>query len=158
MLVSPFIVLGFNACFAFGIKMYSFLCQEIKNPIVFRPKLFQDPLCIRGWLVQIVSCSAPLSGAFFVRAVLPQYRYPERNGRLGTRNLARFTGTLNNLCGLPPQTPAVLQPEDSCVTCIGGVMTWPRWLLTRSAGRDEHSCLACCDMPPPRIFLDYLQE
>lgn len=44
MLVSPFIVLGFNACFAFGIKIHSFLCQEIKNSVVSLPKLFQDHL------------------------------------------------------------------------------------------------------------------
>ena len=44
MLVLPFIVLGFNACLAFGIKIHSFLCQEIKNSIVSLPELFQDHL------------------------------------------------------------------------------------------------------------------
>ena len=31
MLGSPFIVLGFNACFALGIKIYSFLCPKGKK-------------------------------------------------------------------------------------------------------------------------------
>ena len=44
MLVLPFIDLGFNACLAFGIKIHSFLCQEIKNSIVSLPELFQDHL------------------------------------------------------------------------------------------------------------------
>lgn len=110
MLFSPFIVLGFNACFAFGIKIHSFLCQEIKNPFVFLPKLFQDH---HGFL-RLTSPDSilpdPRSGlqrgrcALFVRAFPPQHCHTEQNCPLSTRNDVLFTSILHNCCGLPNQT------------------------------------------------------
>lgn len=110
MSVPPFTVLGLNACFTLGIKIHSFLCQEIQNPIVFLPKLFQDHLFLSPFPLPW-GCQAQISISIGPRIWSPQGQHlfwasagtehPAAQSRSAAR--APFAGTLIKLSGFPSQ-------------------------------------------------------
>lgn len=107
MLGSSFIVLGFNACFTLGRKIHSFLCQEIQNPIVFRPKLFQDLLFLSLFPLPW-GCQAQISISLGPRIWSPQEQHGFLARVLGTEHRIaqrRLVGALGSETSPLPQSP-----------------------------------------------------
>lgn len=134
MLVSPFIVLGFNARFTLGIKIYSFLCQEIQNPIVFRPELFQDlhflslfPLP-RGCQAQISISLGPRSWSpqgqrdFLARVLGTEHPIAQsRSAVLGSETSPLSQSPLLNPLGCQTRFTVIPHPKDNCVILMARV-------------------------------------